>query len=77
MDLYTVTINFKGFRHRVHENIAVVSVNKGLVGMSNNTGEKWVYPIDTIRDYHLKIKVIKIDQDALKTEVKDEETASN
>lgn len=58
MESYTVTINFRGFGQRelVHEDIMAVSVADGLVGISDNSGEKWVYPIDTIKNYHLKLE---------------------
>ena len=54
IDHYTVTVNFRDGTQVVHERIFSVSAADGLVGMSNDNGDKWVYPVDTIRDYHFK-----------------------
>jgi hypothetical protein len=59
IDHYTMTVNFRDDTQIIHENVYVVSVDQGVVGMSDNEGNKWVYPIDTIKSYHFKaIEVI-------------------
>lgn len=55
IDHYTVTITFRDGQVVVHKDIREISVADGLVGIYNhNTAEKWVYPIDTIKNYYFK-----------------------
>ena len=56
IDHYTITVNFRdsSYKQVVHERIFSVSAADGLVGMSNDDGDKWVYPVDTIKNYHFK-----------------------
>ena len=46
---YTMTVNLRDDTQIIHENVYEVSVDQGVVGMSDNEGNKWVYPIDTIK----------------------------